>query len=143
MLVDYAPGMTRKALGAIAAMALIGALAACGGNDDEASSEARSAGEPPSDLRLKDACQLIEQALVDTGANEGGRDEIAAFTREALDLYARSEADAQAALEGLVQASSQYGQEGADGVVAEQAEFSSALDDLAAECKAVGSSALQ
>ncbi|WP_418060812.1 hypothetical protein [Pimelobacter simplex] len=135
--------MMRKALGAITALALLGALTACGGGNDGASPEARPADEPTSDLRLKDACPLIEQALLDTGANTGGRDEIAAFTREALDLYARSEAEAQAALEGLVQASSQYGQGGVDGVVAEQAEFSNALDELAAECKAVGSSALQ
>lgn len=134
--------MTRKAVGALVGLALLSALTACGDNRTEG--ESRPADSPTSDLPLADACALVETALVETGANEGGREEIAAFTREALDLYARSDPDAQAALEGLLEAASQYGKgTGGDGVVAEQAEFSNSLDELADECKAVGSSALQ
>lgn len=148
--VDYAPGMNRKALGTLAALALLGALSACSSDDEPATSgaertpattDAAPQQTPTAALGMRDACDFIDEKFSTFPDSDEGRDELAGYMAR---LALSADRATRAALLRIASAAAnEAGGEGLDDVVARQAEFDHSLDNMAAECKAVGSSALQ
>jgi len=138
--------MMRKALGALTGLLLAVSLAACGGDEEpEVSSEPANTDTPSETptviLDMLDACRLLEQQVSKYGDSEADRSEFAAYLAT---LAGSSDPETRAALLRIASAAAnEYGGEGLDDVVARQAEYSDSLDNMATECKAVGSSALQ
>ncbi|GEB16660.1 hypothetical protein NSI01_49750 [Pimelobacter simplex] len=145
-LVDYAPGMIRKALGALTGLLLAVSLASCGGDEEpEVSSEPANTGAPSETptvvLDMLDACRLLEQQVSKYGDSEADQEQFAAYLTT---LAGSSDPETRAALLRIASAAAnEYGGEGVDDVLDRQGEYLDALDNMAAECKAVGSSALQ
>lgn len=138
--------MMRKALGAIVGLLLAVSLAACGGDEEPEVSSEPANSDAPSEaptvvLDMLDACRLLEQQVTKYSDSEADQDQLAAYLAT---LAISADRATRAALLWVASAAANESSgEGVDGVLEKQGDYLDALNNMAAECKAVGSSALQ